>query len=290
MELASDRIRPGSFATASCIVCKTQYPGETIKDAWVVRARRTCSALTCFSSLFAQTVPMCSECTASQAQDSNGNGRPSNKRKIGAAGHAADDSDGEDWVNPWHGKPIVKPDITFFGQALDDAFDRCLLEDREVVDLLVVIGTSLQVAPVSELLSHIPHRVPQILINRDPVPHVMDKVDIALLGDCDEVVTWLKKRVKQLSEEEATVVPLTKTVDGPDTQPELAIDGLDNVWFFSGANREHRWINAVRQAIVNGDADSSSDAESDDQSDGNEEHRNGPANGAVVKDGSPSAE
>lgn len=54
-----------------------------------------------------------------------------------------------------------------------------------------------QVAPVSELLSHIPHRVPQILINRDPVPHVMDKVDIVLLGECDEVVEWLDQQLAQ---------------------------------------------------------------------------------------------
>jgi NAD-dependent SIR2 family protein deacetylase len=45
-----------------------------------------------------------------------------------------------------------QPDITFFGQALDSEFDRCLHEDREKVDLLVIMGTSLKVAPVSEVL------------------------------------------------------------------------------------------------------------------------------------------
>jgi NAD-dependent SIR2 family protein deacetylase len=44
-------------------------------------------------------------------------------------------------------------DITFFGQALDSEFDECLFKDREEVDLLVIIGTSLKVAPVSEVLS-----------------------------------------------------------------------------------------------------------------------------------------
>ena len=50
----------------------------------------------------------------------------------------------------------VQPDITFFGQALDFQFDECLFQDREKVDLLVIIGTSLRVAPVSEVLSKLP--------------------------------------------------------------------------------------------------------------------------------------
>jgi NAD-dependent histone deacetylase SIR2 len=48
-----------------------------------------------------------------------------------------------------------QPDITFFGQALDFEFDECLFKDREKVDLLVVIGTSLKVAPVSEVLGEL---------------------------------------------------------------------------------------------------------------------------------------
>lgn len=48
-----------------------------------------------------------------------------------------------------------QPDITFFGQALDSKFDECLFKDREKVDLLVIIGTSLKVAPVSEVCSEL---------------------------------------------------------------------------------------------------------------------------------------
>lgn len=55
-------------------------------------------------------------------------------------------------LEPWH-KLITQPDITFFGQALDSKFDECLFKDREKVDLLVIIGTSLKVAPVSEVCS-----------------------------------------------------------------------------------------------------------------------------------------
>jgi NAD-dependent histone deacetylase SIR2 len=64
-----------------------------------------------------------------------------------------DDDDDDDDIPAWAGEPgIIKPDITFFGQALDSEFDESLFKDREQVDLLVIMGTSLKVAPVSEVL------------------------------------------------------------------------------------------------------------------------------------------
>jgi NAD-dependent SIR2 family protein deacetylase len=47
----------------------------------------------------------------------------------------------------------MQPDITFFGEKLTDAFENALNEDRPKVDLLLVVGTSLKVSPVSEILS-----------------------------------------------------------------------------------------------------------------------------------------
>jgi NAD-dependent SIR2 family protein deacetylase len=55
------------------------------------------------------------------------------------------------YVRAHRGDADDQPDITFFGQALDFKFDVSLSEDREKVDLLVIIGTSLNVAPVSEV-------------------------------------------------------------------------------------------------------------------------------------------
>lgn len=201
---------------------------------------------------------MCAVCTAVKPSTST-NSKPAKKRKLNNGYTSQSDSDGEDWVNPWHGKPIVKPDITFFGQALDDAFDRCLLADREDVDLLIVMGTSLQVAPVSELLAHIPHRVPQILINRDPVPHVMDRIDIALLGDCDVIVDWLASQLSE-SQDGTTSEAAVDAQAGDVTDYRQAIDGVDNVWFFAGANEEHRWIDRMREYVnAEDDVDSARD-------------------------------
>ena len=49
-------------------------------------------------------------------------------------------------TDPWPFTRFPKPDITFFGEKLTNEFDRCLFEDREQVDLLLVIGTSLKVS------------------------------------------------------------------------------------------------------------------------------------------------
>jgi len=49
---------------------------------------------------------------------------------------------------PW----IMKPDITFFGEKLSDEFDHSLLADRQEIDLLIIIGTSLKVSPVSDII------------------------------------------------------------------------------------------------------------------------------------------
>lgn len=64
-----------------------------------------------------------------------------------------------------------------------------LFEDRESVDLLIVMGTSLKVAPVSELVAHLPHDTPVVLINRTPILHM--SMDIQLLGDADFIVQYL---------------------------------------------------------------------------------------------------
>lgn len=43
--------------------------------------------------------------------------------------------------------------ITFFGEPVTGQFDDLFREDRKSADLLLVMGTSLKVAPVSEILS-----------------------------------------------------------------------------------------------------------------------------------------
>ncbi|PWN53403.1 SIR2-domain-containing protein [Violaceomyces palustris] len=161
----------GSFATATCTdpSCSFKAPGSSIRQA-----------------IFDRTVPLCPRCKERDERRKTGKkGKPVGARSSWKAG---DDSDEED-EGPELAYGVMKPDITFFGEKLSDEFDHKLLQDRSEVDLLIVMGTSLKVAPVSELVAHIPHKTPTILINRTPILHM--QMDIMLLGDSDEVVKYI---------------------------------------------------------------------------------------------------
>ncbi|XP_072164755.1 NAD-dependent protein deacetylase sirtuin-1-like [Diadema setosum] len=84
---------------------------------------------------------------------------------------------------------ILKPDIVFFGEGLPKDFYEKLDDDKDEADLLIVIGSSLKVKPVATIPSLLPKNVPQILINREPLPHMT--FDIELLGDCDVIINEL---------------------------------------------------------------------------------------------------
>lgn len=48
---------------------------------------------------------------------------------------------------------MVKPDIVFFGENLPPRFFSCMQSDFSKVDLLIIMGTSLQVQPFASLIS-----------------------------------------------------------------------------------------------------------------------------------------
>ncbi|AFR96356.2 NAD-dependent histone deacetylase SIR2 [Cryptococcus neoformans C23] len=63
---------------------------------------------------------------------------------------------------------LVKPDIVFFGEGLPDRFFKLAPELRKC-DLLIIIGTSLQVQPFASLVDYVPSTCPRLLINREAV-------------------------------------------------------------------------------------------------------------------------
>ncbi|XP_068111442.1 NAD-dependent protein deacetylase sirtuin-1 isoform X2 [Hyperolius riggenbachi] len=130
----------GSFAMASCLICKHKVDCEAVRE-----------------DIFNQVVPQCPRCP------------------------------------PDEPLAIMKPDIVFFGENLPEQFHRAMKYDKDEVDLLIVIGSSLKVRPVALIPSSIPHEVPQILINREPLPHL--HFDIELLGDCDVIINELCQRL-----------------------------------------------------------------------------------------------
>ncbi|CAB1312426.1 unnamed protein product [Coregonus sp. 'balchen'] len=129
----------GSFATASCLVCKHKVDCEAVRE-----------------DIFYQVVPHCPRC-------------------------------------PDIPLAIMKPDIVFFGENLPELFHRAMRQDKDEVDLLIVIGSSLKVRPVALIPTSIPHEVPQVLINREQLPHL--NFDVELLGDCDVIVNELCHRL-----------------------------------------------------------------------------------------------
>ncbi|XP_058801434.1 NAD-dependent histone deacetylase sirtuin-1 [Phymastichus coffea] len=143
----------GSFATASCTKCKHQVLADDIRE-----------------DIFAQNIPMCPMCQDESLPSIGEVNMSDNYKDLVAQG-------------------VMKPDIVFFGEGLPDAFHDAMANDKDICDLLIVIGSSLKVRPVALIPSSIPANVPQILINRESLPHL--EFDIELLGDADVVINQL---------------------------------------------------------------------------------------------------
>jgi len=102
-------------------------------------------------------------------------------------------------------KGHVKPDIVFFGEGLPERFHRLIKRDVRDADLLIVMGTSLMVAPVCEIPNMVRRDCPRILFNRELVGNFCSRGgmksrrklydnserDIFHEGDCDDSVRLL---------------------------------------------------------------------------------------------------
>ena len=126
------------------------------------------------------------------------------------------------------------------------------------------MGSSLKVSPVSEIMSQIPHSVPQILINRTPITHMT--FDIQLLGDSDVIVpelcrmlNWdlkhsklpggsaLSKESYEYSREKHENVLDNMDQDNAENQEQrLWRYWRDGLYTFPGAVIDPRYVNAQR--------------------------------------------
>lgn len=159
----------GSFATATCQTCRYKVDGASV-----------------FDEIRLQKVPLCPLCQKIKQEQKP---KKSKSKK--------DDSDEED-ADPFEdaSKGVLKPDITFFGEALPSRFDDLLLGpdgDAAKCDLVICIGTSLKVAPVSEIIRVVNRDTPQVYINKTPINH--NEFDITFLGNCDDVIEWMAEQL-----------------------------------------------------------------------------------------------
>lgn len=109
---------------------------------------------------------------------------------------------------------LVKPDIVFFGEQLPKRFfDN--IEEVAKADAVIVMGSSLTVAPFSQLPSHTKEEVPRLLVNKEQVGGLGSRPDdVLFLGDCDAGVRKLADELGWRDELEA----LYKEVGGPKAQ------------------------------------------------------------------------
>ncbi|XP_039366905.1 NAD-dependent protein deacetylase sirtuin-2 [Mauremys reevesii] len=135
---------------------------------------------------------------------------------------------------------LVKPDIVFFGESLPPRFFTLMQSDFQKVDLLIIMGTSLQVQPFASLVSRVPTNTPRLLINKektgqsDPFMSLMglstgmdfdsEKAyrDVAWLGECDAGCTALAELLGWKNELEELVKKEHSAIDAKSGQASEA--------------------------------------------------------------------
>ena len=84
----------------------------------------------------------------------------------------------------------IKPGIVFFGQNTNLNPTEAELDSIQA-DLLLVIGTSLRVAPISELPKLMKH-IPTLFINR---AHIDCEFSSQLLGECSDIIHYIENEL-----------------------------------------------------------------------------------------------
>lgn len=124
----------------------------------------------------------------------------------------------------------MKPAIVLFRSSLPKIFFERMPDDTSEVDLLLVIGTSLRVAPANSIVWRVPKSTLRVLINREPEGmHLgMDfdpseaKRDYFAQGECEKVLLELMGHLGWLDD----LAPLLETHQLPDQSAGLLRDHL----------------------------------------------------------------
>lgn len=91
---------------------------------------------------------------------------------------------------------VVKPDVVFFGQDLSREFEEKEKTKLPEADVMLVLGTSLKVAPCARLPRGVREGVPRVLINLEPAGDIGNRDgDVVALGQCDEVISALSEEL-----------------------------------------------------------------------------------------------
>ena len=184
----------GSLSNATCMKCKATYSASDIAN-----------------DVQTGTVPLCQRPRNKKAKISssaNEGGSASNpqlkQRRTSLRRISSSSSTKSDNYDRSLCCGVIKPNVTFFGEKLNNDVGRKLQKDYEKADALIVMGTSLSVAPMSKVVEYLRPDIPRILINRNIV-RVATKsskgdgdclFNACLLGNCDDVVNALSQKMK----------------------------------------------------------------------------------------------
>jgi NAD-dependent SIR2 family protein deacetylase len=125
--------------------------------------------------------------------------------------------------------PTVKPSIVLFRSRLPEVFFQSVPRDIENIDLLIVIGTSLAVAPANSLVWRVPKSAMRVLINREPVgwqlgmDYETHDRDFFAQGDCEDVVLDLMDELGWLD----YLQPLLDRKGLPEASAQILRDRLE---------------------------------------------------------------
>ncbi|TRY58039.1 hypothetical protein DNTS_022693 [Danionella cerebrum] len=109
---------------------------------------------------------------------------------------------------------LVKPDIVFFGESLPSRFFTSMKMDFPLCDLLIIMGTSLQVQPFASLVSRVSSSCPRLLINMEKTgqSEFGMGLDVAHLSTCDdgcmafaELLGWKEELDEMVKQEHALI-------------------------------------------------------------------------------------
>lgn len=221
----------GSLRNAACTRCKAKYSAEDIAEdvarGTVPLCDRPRGNKRARLSLSSNEGPACADAEKKPETAAPTSLRRSSRRRSSTAAAAAKSDDAppsNDGGNSSSEEAsmrrrglccgVIKPNVTFFGERLGNDVARSLRRDHDRVDALIVMGTSLSVAPMSRVVEYLPRDIPRILVNRNSVRlprppkvsnddgEVRDDDDFqfhaCLLGDCDDVVGALREKMEDV--------------------------------------------------------------------------------------------
>ncbi|XP_048241850.1 NAD-dependent deacetylase sir2A-like isoform X2 [Haliotis rufescens] len=181
---------------------------------------------------------------------------------------------------------MIKPDIVFFGEELSKRF-YYYLKDMLQTDMVLVMGTSLEVQPFAGIIDNVRWNIPRILFNRNavgPFRHNKRSKDIVAEGDLLEVMqkfagmmNWKTEMADLITESEGEfrignpVTAPVKTSPSPASKPDQP---YASIW------RQKARLDLFRANFYFSSSDSvSSTTESDSSDDDKPQKKSGLGNG-----------